>query len=279
MAQRTYKAIFFDLDGTLLPVDMDGFLKAYFKSMAAYSASFGYDPEQFVTALNKGVRAMILEEGGKNVDRFWNTFCQLMGGDKSIYEEVMDGFYGTVYDQLEDTIAAVPESAQIVKALKAKGYPLYLTTMPLFPRIAVTKRLSWAGCDPNDFDRITTYDNSTSTKPKLSYYRENVAAIGLDPTDILMVGNNVREDMCAMELGMDGFLVTDWLLNPDDKDINQYRHGTLKDLLEFVCALPACEGSVANGQAGEASGEGAAADPQGESVTASQQATNQEGGR
>ncbi len=36
MPQRAYKAIFFDLDGTLLPVDMDAFLKAYFEALGAF---------------------------------------------------------------------------------------------------------------------------------------------------------------------------------------------------------------------------------------------------
>ena len=32
MPKRSYKAVFFDLDGTLLPIDMDAFLKNYFNS-------------------------------------------------------------------------------------------------------------------------------------------------------------------------------------------------------------------------------------------------------
>ena len=74
--------------------------------------------------------------------------------------------------------------------------------MPLFPRIAVEKRVQWAGCDPQAFERITTYDNSTSTKPHLAYDRENVEAIGLKPEEILMVGNNTREDLSAYAAGL-----------------------------------------------------------------------------
>ena len=35
MPKRSYKAVFFDLDGTLLPIDMDAFLKNYFNDTAA----------------------------------------------------------------------------------------------------------------------------------------------------------------------------------------------------------------------------------------------------
>lgn len=241
---RAYKAVFFDLDGTLLPVDMDGFLKAYFEALGAFAAQHGHDPKRFVDALNKGVFAMIKEEGGRNDERFWRTFCALLdiGDDEKLaYEELMDEFYTTVFDELGALITPTPESAKVISLLKEKGYRLYLTTMPLFPRIAVEKRVQWAGCNPDDFERITTYDNSTSTKPHLDYYRENIDAIGLKPEEILMVGNNTREDLAAMQLGLDGYLVTDWLLNPDDFDIETVKHGSMADFLKFVEALPACE--------------------------------------
>lgn len=246
-SQRAYKAVFFDLDGTLLPVDMDTFLQAYFKALGKYAAEHGQEPKQFTDALNKGVFAMIKEEGGRNDERFWQTFCSVLGISESempTYEQLMEGFYNTAFDELGALIIPTPESAKVINLLKEKGYRLYLTTMPLFPRIAVEKRVQWAGCDPQAFERITTYDNSTSTKPHLAYYRENVEAIGLKPEEILMVGNNTREDLSAMKLGLDGYLVTDWLLNPDDFDIDSVKHGSMADFLKFVEDLPKCENAA-----------------------------------
>ena len=51
------------------------------------------------------------------------------------------------------------------------------------------------------------------------------------PEDILMVGNNTREDLAAMKLGLDAYLVTDWLLDPDGFDIESVKHGTMPTLL------------------------------------------------
>lgn len=246
-SQRAYKAVFFDLDGTLLPVDMDTFLQAYFKALGKYAAEHGQEPKQFTDALNKGVFAMIKEEGGRNDERFWQTFCSVLGISESempAYEQLMEGFYNTAFDELGVLITPTPESAKVINLLKEKGYRLYLTTMPLFPRIAVEKRVQWAGCDPQAFERITTYDNSTSTKPHLAYYRENVEAIGLKPEEILMVGNNTREDLSAMQLGLDGYLVTDWLLNPNGFDIDSVKHGSMADFLKFVEGLPKCENAA-----------------------------------
>lgn len=243
MPQRTYKAVFFDLDGTLLPIDMDGFLERYFGSIAAFAQSKGFDPQRFSNALNKGVRGMCTTEGGLNADRFWGIFLELMGEtDRPRFETIMQEFYEEHFDELADLVVNPdPAAARAVKALKAKGYPMYLTTMPLFPRIAVEKRVQWAGVPVESFSRITTYDNSTSTKPRLDYYRENVEHIGLAPEDILMVGNNTREDLAAMELGCDGYLVTNWLIDPDGYDIESVKHGTLAEFAEFAEQLPECE--------------------------------------
>ena len=251
-SQRAYKAVFFDLDGTLLPVDMDTFLQAYFKALGKYAAEHGQEPKQFTDALNKGVFAMIKEEGGRNDERFWQTFCSVLDIGESempAYEQLMEGFYNTAFDELGALITPTPESAQVVNLLREKGYRLYLTTMPLFPLIAVEKRVQWAGCDPQAFERITTYDNSTSTKPHLEDYRENVEAIGLKPEEILMVGNNTREDLSAMQLGLDGYLVTDWLLNPDGFDIDSVKHGSMADFLKFVEGLPKCENAAESAEA------------------------------
>ena len=37
--------VFFDLDGTLLPMDQDAFTKDYFKRLAGKLAPLGYEPE------------------------------------------------------------------------------------------------------------------------------------------------------------------------------------------------------------------------------------------
>ncbi len=40
------KAVLFDLDGTLLPMDQDIFVKTYFKGLAKALAPHGYDAKE-----------------------------------------------------------------------------------------------------------------------------------------------------------------------------------------------------------------------------------------
>lgn len=49
-----------------------------------------------------------------------------------------------------------------------------------------------------------------------------------------MVGNDVTEDMVAETLGMKVFLLTDCLINKENKDISVYPHGDFAQLLQFI---------------------------------------------
>ena len=244
MEQRHYKAIFLDLDGTLLPMDMDEFLQKYFKEVGKYAASVGLDPQRFGHALNEGVKSMAIDTTDRMNDQvFWTNFHEIYGDDDPSIDARIDEFYETMFPHIGDGFVPNPAAARAIQAMRQKGYRLFLTTMPMFPRAAVEHRLRWAGVDPAAFERITTYDNSFACKPDLRYYRQNIALAGCAPQDILMVGNNTREDLAAMELGCDGYLVTDWLLDPDHYPIDQVKHGSLADFADFAEALPpaACE--------------------------------------
>ena len=46
-----YKAILFDLDGTLLPMDMEVFTKGYFKLLAVKLAKYGIEPQKLIDAV------------------------------------------------------------------------------------------------------------------------------------------------------------------------------------------------------------------------------------
>ena len=53
-----------------------------------------------------------------------------------------------------------------------------------------------------------------------------------------MVGNDVREDMSAANLGIDVFLIEDYMLNPDKDDTSMYKAGNWNLFKEYVSNLP-----------------------------------------
>lgn len=244
---RAYRAIFFDLDGTLLPMDLDEFLNAYFARLIGFAAAHGCDPQLFKKALMTGTHAMIQQDGVRNEQAFWQTFATVYGLDDQACaqaQEVFAEFYQTDFCRVGDTVTPNPATRKALDLLSQKGYPLVLATMPLFPRMAVEERLRWAGAQGVPFVYLTTYENSTSAKPKLAYYQEILDALGLQASEVLMVGNNTQEDLVAMELGLDAFLITDWLLDPIAYDKTQVKHGSMEDFLAWVGTLPACAGQI-----------------------------------
>ncbi len=230
----------FDLDGTLLPMEStDKFLEAYLKAVAVKIIPYGYEPDAFIKALMKGTYYMIQNDGSmSNEKKFWIEFQKLLNTEIDGLEEIFEDFYQNEFEAAKRTTSTEPLIRDCIKLLKEKGYTVGIATNPLFPKIAVHKRIQWAGLDPEDFDHITTYEVSSYAKPNLDYYREILTIMGKEPGECIMVGNDVVEDMCAAELGMDTFLLTDCIICPEELDITPIRKGNYQELYEMIKELP-----------------------------------------
>lgn len=229
------KTILFDLDGTLLPMNQDLFVKSYLGNFAKKLTPLGYEAESFYKSMWAGVGAMVKNDGSvRNDEAFWNTFCGLLGEHVRNDEPVFDDFYRNEFQKAKDVCGFNPDAAKVVHMLKDAGYRVVLATNPLFPPIATESRIRWAGLEPEDFEYYTVYDNSYHCKPNPSYYQDIIEKLDLNPEECLMVGNDVEEDMIAETLGMKVFLLTDCIINKYDKDIAQYPHGSFRELIDYL---------------------------------------------
>lgn len=229
------KAVLFDLDGTLLPMDQDVFVKTYFKGLAKKLAPRGYEPESLIKAVWGGTGAMMKNDGSKtNEQAFWDFFSGIYGQkalqDMPYFEE----FYKTDFQKVKEVCGFDSMAAQIVRRLKEQGIKVALATNPIFPAIATESRMNWAGFSPDDFEMYTTYENIGYSKPNLEYFRQVANAIGVAPEDCLMVGNDVDDDMVAERLGMKVFLLTDNLINKSGTDVSLYPNGGFKELNDYL---------------------------------------------
>lgn len=232
------QAVLFDLDGTLLPMDLEVFTKAYFGSLAAKVAPRGYEPRELISAIWAGIRAMVKNDGARtNEEVFWETFRGIYGErvlrDVPYFEE----FYRTDFQKAKSACGFNPKAAQTVYALKAAGYRVVLATNPIFPAVATESRIRWAGLAPEDFELYTTYENIGFCKPNPAYYQEILRRLGLKPEECLMVGNDAAEDTPAETLGMKVFLLTDCLINSQNADISRYPQGSFEQLTEYIQQL------------------------------------------
>jgi len=227
--------IMFDLDGTLLPMDQEAFINSYFGRMIKKMVPHGYEPQQLIDTLWKGTSAAIQNTGCQsNEEVFW-AVAEAMNGRKIVDDKpLFDEFYVTEFAKVKDSCGFAPESREIISYLKSRGFRLILATNPIFPARATRWRIQWAGLEPEDFELVTTYENSRRCKPNPDYYRDIMAGFGLCGEECVMVGNDVTEDMIAESLGMKVFLITDCLINRSNEDISRYPHGSYKELKEFL---------------------------------------------
>ena len=51
----------------------------------------------------------------------------------------------------------------------------------------------------------------------------------IKPEDSIMIGNDVDEDLCSAKLGFDTYLITDTIVNRDNKDYSDYKNGSFEE--------------------------------------------------
>lgn len=227
--------VMFDLDGTLLPMDQDEFTKGYFKLLAKTMVPYGYGPEQLTNAVWAGTSAMVKNDGRKsNEEVFWEKFSEIYGQKGLDDKPLFDSFYANEFQNAKDFCGYDPMAVEIVKQLKSMGIRVVLATNPLFPALATESRMRWVGLDPVDFEFYTCYENISYCKPNPEYYKEIIKRLGCKPEECLMIGNDATEDMIAETVGIKVFLLTDNLVNKENKDISVYPNGNFKQALEYI---------------------------------------------
>ena len=235
--------VLFDLDGTLLPMDQELFIKVYFGELVEKFSKQGYQGKQLVDAVWFGTAAMVKNDGKLlNIDAFWAAFSHAMGRDLLSEKPQFESFYANEFERAKSVVSPEPLANQCVKLLKSKGYSVVLATNPIFPEIATMARIRWAGLDADDFDLITTYDNCHYCKPNPKYFYEILDCIDKVGSQCLMVGNDTREDTAAAQAGIEVFLLSTNLETHGEPIPDDYTIGDFAELKSIIDELPDLNG-------------------------------------
>lgn len=215
----------------------DEFVKFYMPLLAKsyMGAGVSLDPKKFIGAVWAGYEAMVKNDGSRtNREAFWSYMEPELPISTEESENIALKFYENEFNQAICTTKPTPVSNQIVKKAKSRGLETYLATNPVFPQCATMNRIRWAGLVAEDFKVITTYETSTYCKPNPEYFRGILEEFSLDPSECLMVGNDVEEDLAIRSLGVKTYLVTDTMENKKDLPVKSDYIGTLEELLKFI---------------------------------------------
>ncbi len=207
------KAVAFDMDDTLLSINLSAFIAvmAFDESrlladiarrnpLSAFAAYTGAVLELNGNAVEDG-------DASTNRERFERSIERRLGVPLSdpVVADVFEYYEREVMPGKNDAvIAARPKrgARAAIDAVLSRGLKIALLTNPCFSQACIECRMGWGGLSDVPFERVSTWDNSTRCKPSTTYYLEHLDAMGLEPQEVLMVGNDSRRDFPAPDCGL-----------------------------------------------------------------------------
>ncbi|KAB3527647.1 HAD family hydrolase [Alkaliphilus serpentinus] len=233
------KTVLFDLDGTLLPLDMNEFIKRYFGGLTVKFKDM-IKGEELSSIVWASTKYMVenKEASKTNEEAFFEDFYKRVHHKPEVMNPLFEEYYIKDFCKVQDATRQEELMVKAVRQLKDKGYKVVVATNPIFPEIAIHQRIKWAGFEIEDFDFITTFEKMHFCKPNVEFYQEVLENIGGKPEDCLMVGNDVEEDMVAKQLGLTTFLIEDCIIHRGTSLEGIDYKGDYKKFYEFVVGLP-----------------------------------------
>ncbi|WP_052807284.1 HAD family hydrolase [Risungbinella massiliensis] len=229
------KAVLFDLDGTLLPMDTHQFVGAYIQKLAPSLAHL-MEPKEFTTHLMAATEDMIRNQEAErtNEEVFVDSFCKRVGVRKEEVWPIFDDFYEKTFPKLMEHTQPGEIAKKVVQAALDQGYQVVVATNPVFPKVAIMERMRWAGVSNLPISFVTVYEETHFCKPNPSYYREIATKLGIEPEECLMVGNDMQEDMVSSTTGMKTYYLKECRIDRGKPQYQVDQEGTMEQLLDQI---------------------------------------------
>lgn len=205
------QAVMFDLDGTLIDVDMQVFVPLYLHRLAARLEPYA-EPRRTVNTLRAAVMAMLGETSGDG--SLEDLLRTMLAGELQLawpdYQAGLTAFCREDLPELAPLVTPHPLARALVESCLVRGWRVVLATNPIFPREVIDARLAWGGLADLPFQPITSYETSRHCKPSPGFFTDLLGELGLPPASCLMVGNDTLHDLAAGRVGMPTCLLTTW---------------------------------------------------------------------
>lgn len=205
------KAVLFDMDDTLLDINLTAFMTTYIADVSRIlGAISGKNPASFGVPFARGYLAMgnpKRADGFTNAEVLCQTFEHLTGiplADPVIADAITCYETDVLPSRQGGLVAAHPMEGGLaaLECCQDMGLKIALATNPSFTENCIYVRMGWAGIADAPFERVSYMQNSTRLKPKARYYEEFISALGLTPEECLMVGNDAKRDFPKPNIGL-----------------------------------------------------------------------------
>lgn len=205
------QGIFFDLDGTLLQVDMQRFIPDYVEGLAGVCADLA-ERRRFTEVVLKATWALLRSQQGEssNQQLFHSVIERHLAISPELFQQRLQHYCAEGLPALASLITPHPLVPRILRGCFERGLKVVIATNPVFPRPLVEARLAWGGMADFAFDLVTSYENSRYCKPHPGYFEDILQTLELAPESCLMVGNDTEHDLAAKKAGIATFLLDTW---------------------------------------------------------------------
>lgn len=199
--------LLFDLDGTLVdqvqPLSALQFTALVIRRFAGLT-----DPLTTYRAGKAAVHALQHHQSEKtNFEAMVAEFCRHAPVEPEAVRARVMALASDDFKAMAWRFRPIPGAREALLLGRELGFKLVLATNPTVPFPMTVHRLAWAGLGDIDWAFITQPQTMTRTKPDVAYYHELLAKLESGPERCLMIGNDFRKDLPAMDAGIRTFLL------------------------------------------------------------------------
>lgn len=198
-----YDAVFLDVDGTLLWVDLD--VAGYVEDLAPYSRNGGLTVQKATGPVWESMRRHIKENVKHRTEEDLAAF-RLRNAEATARELGISAPEDVLMRVAERRISfnPYPESEPVLRALREMGTKLYIVSNWDIQLVRVLDDLGWTPF----FDGIVVSAVLGVEKPTPGIFEEALRVAGVGPEKVLHVGNDPVTDVRgAREAGIDTLFV------------------------------------------------------------------------
>lgn len=205
------RAVLFDLDDTLLRLNLMAFIARYVAGASRLLASAARVSPLSLAAPFAGsflaIDAQDRTDSLTNEQLFNQTFLAETGIplDDPVIADLMSYYERTIVPGYGGGIVAarpVEGAREAIEAVHDADLICALATNPTFSLDCDRARMGWAGVSEDDFALVSTLANSSRCKPCAQYYQEFANQLGVRLEECLMVGNDATRDFARPECGL-----------------------------------------------------------------------------
>lgn len=207
------KAVVFDMDNTLLDINLGAFVAVYMRDEARLIADICQKNSVNALASLSGILIDLVRNRRRAEDDRTNHAFYIDELRRRCQLPLDDPIIGEAFSYYEREVLPLRNSPLInarpregahraIQTVADRGLRIALLTNPGFTRDCIECRMKWGEIDDAPFELVTTMENSTRCKPDIRYYLESLDVMGLSPEEVLMVGNDAQRDFPVPDCGI-----------------------------------------------------------------------------